>query len=388
MGRSGSGVEARATSIRITFTFEGIPRKETLRTNGEPMPPTPANLKFAHRLAAEIRQKIKFGTFTYADYFPASATASTGQGVTVGDRLDLWLGLQSTKEPSTLKGYRVAVAWWKSKIGHKAVRALVHSDILAALASEPEWTGKTRNNKSSVLRGAMLLALRDGVISANPIEGLESSPHQRPEPDPFTVDEAEAIIKDLRDRADPQVARYFGFKFFTGLRTSESLPLRWDSVDWRRGTIAVSEAVVLGLHKANTKTNVVRQIELNSRALAFLREQKASTFLLAHGLIFPDPKTGERWVDDWTPREMYWRPCLKRLGIRYRSPYQTRHTYATMLLMAGVTPAFAARQMGHSVETFLRKYARWIDSGENQREVGKLEQFLGGGVASKRETAG
>jgi integrase len=120
--------------------------------------------------------------------------------------------------------------------------------------------------------------------------------------------------------------------------------------------------------------------------LGFLQEQKASTFLQPHGLIFPDPKTGERWVDDWTPREMYWRPVLKRLGIRYRSPYQTRHTYATMMLMAGVNPAFAARQMGHSVQMFLRTYAKWIDSGANQREVGKLDEFIGGAAHAKHGT--
>lgn len=47
-----------------------------------------------------------------------------------------------------------------------------------------------------------------------------------------------------------------------------------------------------------------------------------------------------------------------------------------MMLMPGVAPAFAARQMGHSVETFLRKYARWIDGGQNQVEMGKLEELL------------
>ena len=30
-----------------------------------------------------------------------------------------------------------------------------------------------------------------------------------------------------------------------------------------------------------------------------------------------------------------------------------RHTYATMLLMAGATPAYAAKQMGHSVEMYV-----------------------------------
>lgn len=376
MGRSGSGIEARDNSIRIHFTWNSQARKETLRTNGEPMAPTPANIKYAHRLAQEIRDKIKFGTFNYAEYFPASATASTGQGVTLGQRLDLWLSVQTDKASATLKGYRVAVEFWKATLGHKAIRSVVHSDILTALSTKPEWTGKTRNNKTSVLRLALLLSLRDGVITTNPIEGLESAEHQRPEPDPFSVEEAEAIIAALAARGDHEVSRYFGFKFYTGLRTSESLGLQWSSIDWRKGTLAVSDAVVLGEYKDRTKTNEVRHVQLNSRALQFLKDQKPATFLHKAGWIFPDPRTGERWTDDEPPRELYWRPCLKRIGMRYRSPYETRHTYATMMLMAGVAPAFAARQMGHSVETFLRKYARWIDGGQNQVEMGKLEELL------------
>lgn len=72
-----------------------------------------------------------------------------------------------------------------------------------------------------------------------------------------------------------------------------------------------------------------------------------------------------------------------RGGIRYRSPYETRHTYATMMLMAGMTPAFCARQMGHSVQQFLDTYARWIDGGQNDVEMAKLEAFIGGPAARK-----
>jgi integrase len=375
MGRAGSGVEARDKSIRLHFTFEGKTRKETIKTDGKPMPPTPKNLVYAHKLAAEIREKIKHGTFSYADYFPASLHATTGVGTSVGEHLDLWYGLQ-TKESSTLKGYRIAKDWWKRHIGSKPIKSLKHSDILAALATEPTWTGKTRNNKTSVLRLALVLAMKDELITSNPIDGLESAPHQRKRPDPFSMEEVEAILSGLHDKHGPQITNYFGLKFFTGLRTSESLALKWENIDWRSSQMLVSEAIVLGEHKDNTKTNVSRLVDLNSRALAYLKAQKEHSFLRKDGWVFPDPKTGERWVDDWTPREMYWRPTLKRLGIRYRSPYQTRHTYATMILMAGAAPAYGANQLGHSVEMFLRTYAKWLTS-QNAVELGKLEVLLG-----------
>jgi integrase len=375
MGRAGSGVEPRDKSIRLHFTFEGKARKETIKTEGEPMPPTPKNLAYAHKLAAEIKDKIRHGTFSYADYFPASPHATTGVGTSVGEHLDLWYGLQ-IKESSTLKGYRIAKDWWKRHMGAKPIKSLKYSDILAALATEPTWSGKTRNNKTSVLRLALVLAMKDGLITSNPIDGLESAPHQKKRPDPFDMEEAEAILAGLHDKYGPQIANYFGVKFFTGLRTSESLALKWENIDWRSSQMLVSEAIVLGEHKDNTKTNVARLVDLNSRALAYLKAQKEHSFLRKDGWVFPDPRTGERWVDDWTPREMYWRPTLKRLGIRYRSPYQTRHTYATMILMAGAAPGYGANQLGHSVEMFLRTYAKWNNS-QNAVELGKLEVLLG-----------
>lgn len=374
MGVAG-GVEVRETSIRIHFTLDGKSQKRTLKTNGKPVLPTPGNIKYAHRMADEIRQRIKFGTFQLADYFPDDATS--GHATTVADRIDLWVKLQVDKAPSTVRGYQVAADWWKAQLGGKPIKALVHSDILSALATEPTWSGKTRNNKVSVLRQALQLARRDGVISTDPLAGLEAASHQSPEPDPFTVPEAEQIVAALRERHNDQIAHYFAFKFFTGLRTSESLAVRWEHVDWPSQTITISEAIVDGEHLKRTKTKTVRQVQLNTRALDVLRAQKQHTFLHPDGWIFPDPKTGKRWVDDWTPRRMYWEPILKKLGFRYRSPYQTRHTYATMLLMAGVTPAYAARQMGHSVQMFLKTYARWIDGGQNALEMGKLESLLG-----------
>lgn len=391
MGRTGSGVEARDNSIRIHFTYEGEARKETLKTDGKPLAPTPANLKYAHRLADEIKQKIRFGTFVYADYFPASKTATTAQGVTVADQLDLWFKTLVGKESSTVKGYKTAKTWWTEQIGDRPLRALIRSDVLTALATEPEWTGKTRNNKMSVLRQAIDLAMADGILKVSPLAGIEAFDHQRPDPDPFSQEEAEAIIAGLAKHYDEQIARYFGAKFFTGLRTSESIAQRWSWVDWRLNLMGVAEAVVLGEFKDNTKTNTVRQVQLNSRALAYLKLQKPATFLkgaaAGQDWIFPDPRTGERFTDDEPPRELWWRPCLKRLGIRYRSPYETRHTYATMMLMAGMTPAFAARQMGHSIEQFLRIYSKWIDGGRNDVEMGKLEALLGGPAAGKKASA-
>lgn len=51
----------------------------------------------------------------------------------------------------------------------------------------------------------------------------------------------------------------------------------------------------------------------------------------------------------------------KRAGLKARNPYQTRHTYATLLLAAGESPEWIANQMGHTTATMLfRVYSRYV----------------------------
>lgn len=374
MGRTGSGVEVRDTSIRLTF----LPGKPTLALDGVPWPPTPANIKRAHRLAAEIREKIKHDTFSMAEYFPASG--SSGGTLTVANQLDTWLAAQRI-EASTRAGYESAARFWKATLGDRPLRALKHSDVLTALATRPQLTGKTVNNYVSVLREALELAVADRILTDNPAGKVPRAKHQKEAPDPFTADEVEAILADMQAHYDEQVWTYTRFKFYTGLRTSESFGLRWSSIDFKSGRFVVSEGVVRGIEKATTKTNVARTVLLNNRATNALMCQKKFTFLVGQH-VFHDPRAGTRWSDERAFRRSYWTPTLKRLGIRYRPPYNTRHTYATMMLMAGMRPAFCAKQLGHSVEMFLRTYAKWMDGAQDALEMGKLEAALSGAASS------
>jgi integrase len=47
-------------------------------------------------------------------------------------------------------------------------------------------------------------------------------------------------------------------------------------------------------------------------------------------------------------------PVLKAANIPYRNPYQTRHTYASMMLSAGENPMWVASQMGYKDWGILR----------------------------------
>jgi integrase len=370
----------RESSIRVRFTFEGKRHAETLMVNGEPMKPTAANRKYAERLVVEIKEKIRHGTFSLVEYFPVSGS---GGVMTVAAWLDTWLDTLSV-EGSTFEGYSSAVRHWKKiacdketrlPMGDLALRALRTSHIKIAIALRPDLSGKTVNNYVSVLREAMESAVDDKLLAENPVEKVPRAKHQKEPPDPFTRDEMELICSAAHERYPAQIANLIESWFWSGYRTSEVFGLQWPNVDLNRDEVLVKETLVRGERKDSTKTHAARLVKLNSRARASIQRQRAHT-QMAGGPVFQDPRYGTPWEDERAFRRSYWTPLLKLLGIRYRRPYNMRHTYATVMLMAGMTPAFCAAQLGHSVEMFLKTYARWLDGAQNDLEMARLENAL------------
>lgn len=96
---------------------------------------------------------------------------------------------------------------------------------------------------------------------------------------------------------------------------------------------------------------IARQVILNSSVERISVPAAAHTGTRA--AVFHDPRYAAQWEDERPFRRSFWTPTLTLLGIRYRRPYNVRHTYATVMLMAGMTLTFCAKQLGHSVEMFL-----------------------------------
>lgn len=60
-------------------------------------------------------------------------------------------------------------------------------------------------------------------------------------------------------------------------------------------------------------------------------------------------------------RSSAWLPLFKKTNVPYRNLYQTRHTYASMMVSGGEYFPWVSSQMGH--ETLLmtaRYYVRWL----------------------------
>ena len=354
MGRR-KGITARGGSIQIDFYVDGKRCRETLS-----LPPTKPNLAHAERLKASIQHSIALGKFRYADFFPDSKRARQGSRsshLTVADALDNFLeACRRTHEYSTWLGYRSAVEFYlKPEFGAMFIRDVTTAAVKAWLG-KLTVSNKRINNVLIPLRAVCGDAFADGLIDRNPVDRVKNLPNRFEEPDPFTPDEVSKILSEL----SAQGRNLFQFAFWTGLRTSELIALEWGDVDWSKGVVRVQRAQVERRVK-QTKTKAgEREVKLFPPALNALDAQKAFTFL-AGDRVFYNPRTNKPWETGGQMRKTCWTPALKRAGVVYRNPYQTRHTYASTLLSAGENPLWVAQQMGHKDwSMIIRRYGRWI----------------------------
>ena len=92
-------------------------------------------------------------------------------------------------------------------------------------------------------------------------------------------------------------------------------------------------------------------------------------------MFFLDPKTNKQWEGADAIRKKAWVPVLKRSGVRYRNPYQTRHTFATHHLSNGVNLFWLAEQMGHKgPEMLFRHYGSYLESYDGNTSIKKASK--------------
>jgi len=379
MGRKATqfpdGVSVEGDRIVIRFSWNGERCRETYA-----YPATPKNIERAGNLRSEIAQRIRFKNFTLSDYkkyFPHSKRVETmGTAPMFGRIAQDWLDAIEVSA-ATRDEYRKAInRYWMPLYAEREIDSIAYSELRKDVNSI-EWTSaKTRNNMLIPLRGIFEMAHVDEIIDKNPADKLRNMKHQKLPVDPFTRDEAELIIKTLYDqyRADEAIhAAYFEFEFFTGMRASEALALRWEDIDLRKAYARVAKAQSKGRLNTQTKNARSRDVALNERALHALQVAKSLTYL-AGGCVFASSRSGEGFKTEKSQRYVFTR-VLKKIGMRHRPAKNCRHTYATMLLMSGANINFVAAQLGHSVTMTATIYGKWISGKADAKELAKLPAY-------------
>jgi integrase len=158
--------------------------------------------------------------------------------------------------------------------------------------------------------------------------------------------------------------------FFSGMRFGEMAALKWRTVDFKLGVIKVRETRVRGEEGRPKTKKSVRDIKMMPPVIEALLNEKSRTDNMSKYVFL------NQYDKPLTPMSVnfqIWKPALKAAGLEPRSLYQTRHTFATLMLDAGEHPDWVQKMMGH--ETMQMIYERY-DSYIKNYERGEGTAFM------------
>ena len=180
-------------------------------------------------------------------------------------------------------------------------------------------------------------------------------------------------VKAILGSAEGWVKTFLTTLFYCGMRTGESLALKFSDIDFENNKITLQRSIRHGRIRNSTKTgttNVINMPEPVKLALLALKEHSRS-----QEWIFPNPVTLKPFYQPKSIVDTYFKPLLKSLNIEYRTLYATRHSCASIMLEMGVPLTYIQKQLTHKkLSTTMDYYIKHsnVDDSKQREVVDKL----------------
>lgn len=320
------------------------------------MPDSPTNRTVAEAIARKIELEYLTGQFdpTLERYKPKGYQV---EGLKTDLTIqELWQRYAEARHksvsPSTFKNTYLVM-------GSHLIRC-PYQNLKDAIAIQ-DWaianlTQDTARRFLQQLGAACKWGAKRALCSGNPFEGMTGELGKRKAKrkiDPFSQEEKLAILSAFHGHAREPLIK---FLFLTGCRTGEAIALKWKHCTPDCSEIEFCENVVLAkggaVRKTSTKGGGSRRFPCNSRLQELLKEIK------------PAGAKGEDSIFNCSHQQLRdaWGEVVKPLVEvgklkRWRSQYNTRHTFCSEMLERGISPAQVAEWVGNSTEMVVRHYA-------------------------------
>ena len=367
------------------FSYRGVIYRETVKhldatkKNGQ---------RAAVNMKASIDDAISRGVFEYGHYFPnsnsrkAKALVKLENNITIGEIVnELVIDAQRKRAENGAKFFEKCANTFLSDLAEIRVIDLRPAHIRNWIRKQTVIL-KTIRDRLGPLRKAIKVALSDDIIQKNPFDNIivaELVSHDQLKTnyiaDPFSQDEIDRILIAAENIYGSLIKNFIQFAIYSGLRTSELFGLCWETINFELGIVSVRRVITDGLEKEITKTKAgLRDVIMLPKA----RDALISQFSLTgevNKYVFVRPMNRGHFFD-YDHLSHLWRKILTQAKVKYRNPYQTRHTYASQLLSGGENMWFVAEQLGHeNVEMINRHYGKWIAQSDNKNQHEFVAQF-------------
>lgn len=368
-------IRARGKHFRlyVTFRFQGKheePTKYSCERSGDKNCHC-RGCKIARGFLAEVEGAIASRAFRYQDFFPDSkflekmGVVNTTPNISFSVYARTWLDYQeSILAYSTFRSYKVMLEKLVNAFASIAVREIKPTHIKAFI-STLGLSPKSVQNYVGLMSVILNSAVDDDLISKNPCAKVKKPRVVKVKPEPFELSEVISILNWF-DEHEPDMTVYFAIAFFTGMRTGEIMGLKWSDINWTDFSITVQRTMTNGRIKESTKTADSRRLDIIESLEPYLIKQKKFTFMKSDFIV--TNKLGAPFMKYDNIKEFHYFRALKALGLKERKLYQTRHTFAVMMLKAGEELAWIRDMLGHTdLKQLVERYGNWINKSTGRR---------------------
>ena len=385
-----------------------------------------ARMKNTARKDGRVQSKVYIGNGKYKYVYAANnkelqekvteLKTKLGKGIDITADMDTF-GYWSDRWIA-LKKMDVSAKRWRSyesrrhyldELAHlpivKIKSAQVQQIIVDCATTPSEATGKplarqTLVNLKNIAVQIFKLAIDNRVMDFNPADGVKVPKETEKETREPISEEQQLWIRETPHRAQTAAM----IMLYAGLRRGEMMALTWSDIDLNACSINVNKTVVfdgtVGKIVNATKTeSSTRTVYIPNVLVECLRNARREALLVT------SKRDGNAHSEiSW--RRM-WESYMHTLNAKYGdfgnivpaqvgekkksgpqklpmiiptfTPHQLRHTYITMLYLAGVDVLTAKQQAGHAdIKTTLGIYTH-LDQKHQRRNLDKLNDFLSDG---------
>lgn len=329
----------------------------------------------ADKVANQVRARLALGDLSLIE-----------ETKTFGDYADIWwASIGSVSKKKTIKAYKVCLFRHILPVfGKRNIKKITKLDVKTFLQAKiaDGQAQSSVNIMKSVLSGVFGCAIDAQEISLNPalqMGRIAKRGTSKPDMRPLDYKELDRLLTTFKKHFpdDYPIALLFAR---TGLRIGEVFALKWGDIDFVERTITVSRTRDQGdvdTPKNAKERTVDMSLDLTQTLTAYKAWMKEKAMRKGWGAlpewICVSEKGKPLNISSW--RYGVFKKACEKAGLRAFRIHDLRHTFASMLLMAGENPAYVQQQLGHSsLRMTLDIYGHYIPKTSTRRGVDVLDE--------------
>ncbi|WP_195913936.1 tyrosine-type recombinase/integrase [Planomicrobium sp. YIM 101495] len=182
---------------------------------------------------------------------------------------------------------------------------------------------------------------------------------------------------------------FFKCLFESGLRKGEAAALQWSDIDWKEGTLNITETLDFQPEEGDPLLGPVKKLAskriVKMRKSFMIELQEHLKYQNQRKLYLGDAYRHDLNLvfcrDDGTPlpkSTLYnaFKSCLEKVGAPVLPIHSTRHTHAVMLIEAGADMKYIQERLGHGSFAITSDTYSHVSKTIEKRSIDKFEDYM------------